>query len=97
MSSHAATIAEIWGPAIDHWVSIWARQRSVQRFNINPDVLFSPQRVAVRCWMGVKFGVHNTRWLVASDPVATFEAIERDPRRGGPQRIAPFKMVALLC
>ncbi len=53
LSLHAATMAEIWRPAIDHLVSIPAGQRSVERFNISPDVLFTTQRVAVRCWMGV--------------------------------------------
>jgi len=50
---HAATMTEIWQPAIDHLVSVPHGCQSVQRFNINPDLLFITQRVAVRCWMGI--------------------------------------------
>lgn len=50
---HAATMTEIWEPAIDRLVSIPAGHRGVTRFNINPEMLFTTQRVAVRCWMGV--------------------------------------------
>ena len=50
---HAATMTEIWQPAIEHLVSIQQRSRSVTKFNINPDLLFITQQVAVRCWMGV--------------------------------------------
>jgi cytochrome P450 len=54
LSLHAATMTELWQPAIDRLVSIPAGHRSIARFDINPDVLFTTQHVAVRCWMGVE-------------------------------------------
>ena len=53
LQAHAAAMTAIWRPAIDHMVSIPAGQHQVRRFNINSDVLFITQRVAVNCWMGV--------------------------------------------
>ena len=53
LAVHAATMTSIWQTAIDHLVSIPAGCRSVERFNISPDVLFITQHVALRCWMGV--------------------------------------------
>ena len=50
---HAATMSEIWQPAIEHLVSIPTSADSIERFNINPAILFTTQRVAVRCWMAV--------------------------------------------
>jgi len=50
---HAATMTELWQPAIDHLVAVPQGCRSVERFNINPDLLFVTQQVALRCWMGI--------------------------------------------
>lgn len=54
LSLHAATMTEIWQTAVEHLVSIPAGQRSATRFDINHDVLFATQHVALRCWMGVE-------------------------------------------
>lgn len=53
MKLHASAMTAVWEPAIEQLVSIPARSDSVQRFNINPDVLFTTQHAALRCWMGV--------------------------------------------
>ncbi len=61
LSLHAATMTDIWQPAVDRLVSIPAGQRSVTRFDINSDVLLAAQHVAIRCWMGVEPTPAETR------------------------------------
>ncbi|MEJ0019566.1 MAG: cytochrome P450 [Acetobacteraceae bacterium] len=69
---HAATMVEIWGAAIEHLVSIPAGCHSVEHSNINQDLLFTTQRVAVRCWLGVE-----------PTPAETLDTLQRyfDPGR----------------
>src|SRR5262245_51094502 len=53
LTRHAATMAEVWEPAIERLVAIPAGRRAVERFDLNSAVLRTTQEVAVRCWLGV--------------------------------------------
>ncbi len=50
---HAAAMAPIWRGAIDSLVAMPAGHRTVEHSDINPDILYTTQQVALRCWMGI--------------------------------------------
>ncbi|MFO1024596.1 MAG: cytochrome P450 [Acetobacteraceae bacterium] len=53
---HVAQMDAVWGPAVETLVSIPAGCGSIERFNINPAILFATQEAAIRCWMSVSPG-----------------------------------------